>query len=278
MGKKSSDPADVVGAAETEGRYARQTARDKTYADRPDQNTLFGQTRWTQQGVIDPSAGGGGGGGAGGYGGRGGGGGGRGFDGGLGSSDDGRTTRWTQTQTLNPEFQDIFDNQTRQNQGLAQMSADMGGRIQDEMGSAADWGQFGDVVGFDPEANRQAAEDASYGRATNRLDPQFEKRRADLDRQLTGRGLRAGDSAYDSAMQNFGTGRNDAYEQARVGSVSEGRQEFGVNLAANERANALRQQQIQEYIGQRGHSLGEQQALTGAMNTGEMAATYGGGG
>ena len=188
-----------------------------------------------------------------------------------------RVTKWTQDQTLNPEQQAIFDAQSGRNKGLAEMSQGMQGRIQDEMGAELDWGQFGDVEGFDPAANRQAAEDASYGRATQRLDPQFEKRRADLERQLTGRGLRAGDSAFDSAMNNFGTSRNDAYEMARMGSVGEGRQEVGLNLQTNERANALRQQQIQEYLGKRGQSLAESNALSDSMNTAEMASTYGGG-
>ena len=145
------------------------------------------------------------------------------------------------------------------------------------MGGAPDWEQFGDVVGFDPAANRQAAEDAAYGRSTQRLDPQFEKKRADLERQMAGRGLRAGDSAYDSAMSNFNTGRNDAYEMARMGATSEGRDEFGVNLQGNERANALRQQQIQEYLGKRGQSLSEANALSDSMNVGDMVSTYGGG-
>jgi len=244
MGKKS--PPDVRGAATVEGEYSRETARDKTYADRPDQNTSFGQTRWTQEMMIDPASG-------------------------------EQVTKWVQNQTLNEGQQQIFDSQTKRNQDLSSMSAGMSGRIQDEMGSPLDWGQFGDVVGFDPDANRQAAEDAAYGRSTQRLDPQFEKNRTDLERRLTQRGLRVGDSAYDSAMSNFSTGRNDAYEMARMGSVGEGRQEVGLNLSTNERANALRQQQIQEYLGKRGQSLSEANALSDSMNTQEMASTYGGG-
>ena len=42
MGKKSSSPPDVTGAAKVEGKFSRETARDVTYADRPDQNNPFG--------------------------------------------------------------------------------------------------------------------------------------------------------------------------------------------------------------------------------------------
>ena len=243
MGKKSPN---VEKAAEVEGEYSRETARDKTYADRPDQNTSFGNTRWTQEMVVDPATG-------------------------------EQVTKWVQNQSLNEGQQGIFDSQTRRNQDLASMSEGMSGRIQDEMGSPLDWEQFGDVVGFDPAANRQRAEDDAYGRSTRRLDPQFAKKRADLERQMAGRGLRAGDSAFDSAMSNFNTGSNDAYEMARLGATGEGRQEVGLNLSTNERANALRQQQIQEYLGKRGQSLSESNALSESMNTAEMASTYGGG-
>jgi hypothetical protein len=45
-------------------------------------------------------------------------------------------------------------------------------------------------------------------------------------------------------------------------------------MSANERANALRQQQIQEYTGKRGYSLQEQQALQGAQTTGQMVENF----
>ena len=57
MGKKSSDPADVRGAAETEGQYSRETARDVTYADRPDQYNPYGSVTWGQEMVRDPATG-----------------------------------------------------------------------------------------------------------------------------------------------------------------------------------------------------------------------------
>jgi hypothetical protein len=202
--------------------------------------------------------------------------------------------------------------------------------------------------------NRSRAEDAAYKKATNRLDPRMEKERATLERQLTNRGLRAGDSAFDSAMSNFGNQSNDAYEQARLGSVSQGRMEdqqsygqaqgtFGTNRAteqqrfdqskdtfaaergteqqafnqqqqafgtdrateqqafnqqqqafgtdrateqqafdqstqATDKANALRSQNIQEYLGKRGQSLQDQNALRAANTTGDTISNFGSGG
>jgi len=210
------------------------------------------------------------------------------------------TTKWTQNQALSGDQQEIFDYQTQRNADMAYMAAGKGNQIQQEMSQPLDWQQFGDVVDFDPTANRQRAEDDAYGRSTQRLDSQFDSDRVKLERQMSERGLRVGDSAYDSAMNNFSTGRNDAYEMARMGATAEGRQEdqqsygqaqgaYGMNRQAEQqrydqqsqsvdRANALRDQKISEYLSKRGQGLKEANALSGSMNTAEMSSTYGGGG
>jgi hypothetical protein len=305
VGKKSPNTPDVIGAAKEEGEIARQTARDKTYADRPDQYNAMGSNTWGQTMVRDPATG-------------------------------EMVTKWTQNQTLSPEMQNLYDTQLQTNQQLGSTAAAMGDRITAEMGMPLNWEQFGDVeagpqasgvigagVGpttgpegfeWDGQSRRQAAEDAAYGRATSRLDPQMEQRRKELEVRLRNRGLRAGDQAYESEMAAYGRDSTDAYEQARMGSTLEGRAEdaqsygqasntFGQNLtseqqrynqmlsgaqndraadqqafdqemSANERANALRQQQIQEYTGKRGYSLQEQQALQGAQTTGQMVENF----
>ena len=305
MGKKSPKTPDVIGAAKEEGKQSRETARDQTYADRPDQYNTMGSNTWGQTMVQDPATG-------------------------------EMVTKWTQNQTLSPEMQNLYNTQMQTNQQLGSTAAAMGDRINAEMGAPLNWEQFGDVEagpqasgvigagigpttgpeGFewDGQSQRQAAEDASYGRATSRLDPQMEQRRQELEVRLRNRGLRAGDQAYESEMAAYGRDSTDAYEQARFGSTLEGRAEdaqsydqasntFGQNLtseqqrynqmlsggqndreadqqafnqemSANERANALRQQQIQEYTGKRGFSLEEQQALQGAQTTGDMVENF----
>jgi len=256
MGKKSSAAPDVSGAATVEGEFARETARDQTYADRPDQYNALGSSTWGQKMVIDPATG-------------------------------ERTTKWTQNQKLAPEMQSIFNSDMDRNKALGTQAAGMSGRIADEMGAPLDWEQFGEGVAgpegwtMDGDTGNRA-EDFAYQRATNRLDPQMAKKKADMERQMAGRGLRAGDSAYDSAMQNFDTGSNDAYEQARLGAVMEGmtasQQQFSQGGAAADRANALRSNNIQEYLGKRGQSLSESNALKDAQTTGDTIANFGSGG
>ena len=238
---KSSDAPDVTGAAGVEGEYSRETARDVTYADRPDQTNPFGSVRWGTEQVRDPATG-------------------------------EMVTKWTQNQELNPALQGTLDNSMGFMQDRSALASGMTDRITNEMGGAPEWDQFGDVVGFDPEARRQAAEDSAYSKATSRLDPRFASRSNELDIKLRNQGLSPGDQAYDAQMANFGNERTDAYSQAGWDSVAQGRDEYQTSLSGNERANALRNQQIQEYIGQRGFSLNEANALQEGQTVGDLAS------
>lgn len=306
MGKKTPKTPDVVGAAQKEGEFSREAARDELYANRPDQYNAFGSNTWQQSNVRDPATG-------------------------------EMTTKWTQRQNLSPEMQTLFDQQQYTNQQLGNTAASMTGRVNADLATPADWGQFGDVIGgpqsagpvggnvapttgpegfeWDGVSRRQAAEDASYGRQTSRLDPQFEQDRQALEVRLRNRGLRAGDQGYESEMASFGRDRTDAYEQARMGSTLEGRaedmqaygqasdawgqnlntqqqryqqqlgsagnrrqadqQSFSQEMQATERANALRKQQIEEYAAKRGQSLDELNRLRGSQNLGDMTETFG---
>jgi hypothetical protein len=128
----------------------------------------------------------------------------------------------------------------------------------------------------DPYQTRQRAEDAVFNQASSRLDPQFAGKNKALEVKLRNQGLAPGDQGYQAQMDTFGQGKNDAYEQARLGSVAEGRDEFGVSLQGNERANALRNQQIQEYLAKRGQSLGEANKLMEGQTAADIGDLMGG--
>lgn len=171
------------------------------------------------------------------------------------------TGDWTGTETLDPASQERLDRQ-REMQSTSQQ------RAQQDLSSGMDWSQFGDIIGYDPTEQRAAAEEASYGRSTARLDPQFEARQSALETKLRNQGLTQGDQAYDAAMANLGRERTDAYEMARLGSVGEGRQEVGVGMDMNALANQLRQQGMSEAEMQRYFNLGESERVGGPPITG----------
>jgi len=230
----------------------RETARDTTYADRPDQYNPFGSVTWGQEQVRDPATG-------------------------------EMVTKWTQNQAYSPEFQGMFDQQTGMMQNRAGLAGGMNDRIRSEMGGAPDWDQFGGPIGmeYNPDELRQRAEDASYQRATNRLDPRFAAEGNKMEIDLRNKGLRPGDQAYDSAMATYGNTKNDAYEQARLGATGEGRAEagqlWGQSVEGNQLANSLRNQEIQEYLDKRGFSLGEQNKLNEGQTLADLQQVTSGG-
>jgi len=252
MGKKSASPPDVEGASRAEAAANRETQRDITYSDRPDQYNPFSSVQWSNEQVQDPATG-------------------------------EMVNKWTQNQEFTPGVQGIVDQQMQQMSGKGDLASGMMGRIQSEMGGAPDWNQFGQAQGmeYDPTQLRQGAEDAAYQRATNRLDPRYAREGEALEIKLRNQGLRPGDQAYDASMSTFDTGRNDAYEQARLGASETGMAEAGQlwnqQVKGNEMANALRSQQVQEYLDKRGFSLGEQEGLNQGQTLTELLAATGGG-
>lgn len=245
MGKGSKP--DVAGAAQAD----RETARDVTYADRPDQYNPWGSVNWGQEAVIDPATG-------------------------------ETTTKWTQRQNLSPDAQHLYDRQMEQMKGRSDLAGGMMGRVQDEFGEAIDWGEFGDYedFNFDPTQMRQQAEDDAYAKQTSRLDPQFAQREEAKMIELRNRGLKEGDQAYDSAMASLGNERTDAYEQARLGAGQIGRQESGQlyeqGRGSNEMANALRDRRIQDMLGKRGTSLDEMNRLNEGQDLATLTEATGG--
>lgn len=253
MGKKGGGSApDVAGAARAEAAANRETQRDITYSDRPEQYNPFSSVNWSNEQVIDPATG-------------------------------EKVTKWTQNQSFTPDVQRVIDQQLSQMGGKGTLGAGMMDRIQSEMGGAADWGQFGQAQGleYDPSQIRQGAEDAAYQKSISRLDPQYAQQSEALEVKLRNQGLRPGDQAYDSAMSTFGTGKSDAYEQARLSAsatgMGEAQQLWQQQVQGSEISNALRDKQIKEYLDKRKFSLGEQAALSEGQNLTELLSSTGGG-
>ena len=166
--------------------------------------------------------------------------------------------KWTQNQTLDPELQAALDAQI----GLQRERSEQAGDLYARAGAALEdpfnpyltnWGSTSDpdvnqgyMSNEELNALRQKSEDAMYQRQTSRLDPQFEQERSRKEAQLTAMGLRPTDQAWQTQMDQFNRGRNDAYEQARLGSIGEGRNEyqtmFGTGLQAQDFTNRAMQQ------------------------------------
>jgi hypothetical protein len=287
------DAPDTVGAAKETGKQARMLNEAQTFANRPNQANAWGSTAWQNTPTWDESTG-------------------------------QYINKWNQTETLNPKLQESLDAQQNVQVGRSNLAQGQMGRVWDDQSQAMDFDQYGKPIqlgqqdpvdysqwnafdqsqgmfDYDVAGQRQAAEDAAYQKSTNRLDPQFDSGRSELETRLRNQGLQQGDVAYDNSISNFDTGRNDAYEQARLGANQQGRneadfgyqqqlgkyganqganqqiynqymggiqsdnaaqaQQFGQNVQQNDIANALRTQGVEEDLYKRGYSLEEMNRL-----------------
>lgn len=287
MGSKSDEP-DYMGLAEQQGQLNQQSNLDQTYANRAQQQTPFGYTDWSTEQVIDPGTG-------------------------L------PTTKWTQSSGLTPELQDQLNKQTALAGQRTDLAGSLANRMAGEFGQAADYGglnpfaqnpqaqltmpeSYEGIAGIgDPTQMRNRAENAYYGKAMSRLQPQFDSQRQQLEVNMRNQGLGPEDEAWKSRMEGLGNQQNDAYGQAQYDAVRaglgeqsqawnqglQGRQQsigeantqfnqalgsnaqnFGQNLQGATFANQMRQQQLAELLQQRGSSLNEMNAMLSGQQVG----------
>jgi len=234
MGKSTPAPPDYEAAAEQTAAGNLEMLEMQTRANRPDQFTPWGSSTWEEGAAGD----------------------------------------WTQNITLSPEQQQALDDQLALQASRSGLAGGMMERVTDEFGQPMDWTQFeeggGRVEGGDYYGDR--AGEAMYGRATSRLDPQWEQRAEQQESALRNQGLRPGDEAYDNAMQTMEQQRTDAYQQAGfqadMAAAQEGARMQGMDIGAGGYNTQLRQQQIAEAMQQRGFSLNEINAILHGQQVG----------
>lgn len=149
---------------------------------------------------------------------------------------------------------EMLNSRLAQEMGTSQL-----GRINNQISSGLDFSDLPALAGSEGYGgDRQKVEDALYGRATSRLDPQFELEQRQLETSLANKGITMGSEAWNQAMDQFGRTRNDAYSGARADAISGGGAEqsrlFGLDLGA-------RQQGIQEDLTKRNQPINELAAL-----------------
>lgn len=107
---------------------------------------------------------------------------------------------YTATQTLTPEAQKVREATLAAQSNLADVAAERAGFLADYLPEAG--------VGVD-----EAAEAKLFEMGSQRLDPMFERRKADLETSLAQKGIVRGSEAWQREMDAFGQQQNDAYNQ-----------------------------------------------------------------
>ncbi len=153
---------------------------------------------------------------------------------------------FSQTMTLSPEQQKLYEQGVQGDTRLNQLGLDQIGRIQSAVSKPFDLSAFGPA----PTADA-AARDKAYGSILARAQPQQQSDLGALEARLASQGVAAGSEGYRNAMDQYQRGVNDFRLGADVQAGNEEAQQYGLSSQAYQQAisNALlqRQQPLNEF-------------------------------
>lgn len=186
----------------------------------------------------------------------------------TGTAPDG-TPRFTQTTSLSPSEQAIYDANVRTRSNLASVSERQSNTIGNVLSS-----QFNtdgapalrtSLGGSnDYSADRQKVEDALMGR----LNTQIDRDRAAMESSLANRGIRLGSQAYSDAMQDFSRGVAENRTSAILNAGQEQNRMQGLDLNAANFTNNARSQFLNERLTARNQALNENIGLATGTQVG----------
>lgn len=174
----------------------------------------------------------------------------------------------TVNQTLNPQSQQIFDQQQAVKMGLAGLAGTGANIAQGVLNKPFQFSGPSVQTGLDTSGIAKMPVNAgmkAQEAIMARLEPAMARQRTSLETQLTNQGLRPGTEAWRNSMTDFGQQENDARMQA----VGQG---IGIDMNANNQGfnqavqgaqfgNTAQQQQFVQELQRRGLPLSEITAL-----------------
>lgn len=196
---------------------------------------------------------------------------------------------YEQRVTLDPEQQQLLDQQTNQSLQVGQLGDQLVSQARDAYGRPINTSGLpqlqsgvntsglpglpgaGDLEGF-----RKQQSDALYDRNTAYLDQQFTRDEDAMRTRLANQGVVEGSEAFRNAMDDFGRGKEMAYRQARNESIAGGGAEaermfgigsqtrgqlYGEALGDANMSNAAREQGMSEMFALRNQPINELNAV-----------------
>jgi hypothetical protein len=221
MGKKSAPAPDYTGAAKEQAAASKENTTDQTWANRPDQNTPWGKSSWGAAAQTDPVTG-------------------------------KPVTKWTQTETLNPELQKALQDQLNIQSGRSELAGGMMDRVKKEYGQEFDWSGLPEVPG-----TAEAAQQTAYERMGELQAPERARARENQKLALLNTGFTENSEGWNRESQRLSDAESRQSLQNLLASGAEGRAQGAYQQGV--RSSAIGEQQQR-----RGMSLNELNAvLTG---------------
>lgn len=148
---------------------------------------------------------------------------------------------WSLTQSLSPDQQALFDQNTRVNRGLGDISEQGLGYVQSALNKPLSFDGMQELQS--PGQIQQAASDAAYKNAMRYVEPRMQRQQSSLENQLANQGITRGSEAWNASMQDAQANQQNIYDQAQNNAYLQ-----GLQGAAQAYSQSLgrRQQQIGE--------------------------------
>lgn len=121
---------------------------------------------------------------------------------------------WSVTQTLSPAQQQLLDQQNKISLGLANLSNQGLGYVQNALGK--------NITMSDLPASMVNAGQTGQDALMARFQPQIDQSRSALENQLANQGIRVGSEAYNNAMRTQTQSENDLRTQAALHGIDVG--------------------------------------------------------
>jgi hypothetical protein len=173
------------------------------------------------------------------------------------------TDRWTQTTTLSPEQQRLYDLSTQGQEIYGNAALSQLRQAQTALSSpfefnAPDFKYGADFTGIgDPNQSRDAVEQALLAR----LNPDLERERASLESRLANQGITQGSEAWRAGIDDYTRQANDARYGAILNAGAEQSRIFGLGFGQSQFNNAARQQSLEQQLALRAQPINEASAL-----------------
>jgi hypothetical protein len=173
---------------------------------------------------------------------------------------DGKTyqvPRYTQTTTLSPEQQQLYNQQTKIGSGMNDLALGQVNRLQDHLGKPIDASKLSPVDNDFSQQGRQRVEDAMFAR----LSPQMQRAREAEENRLVNQGFQRGTQGYTDAMGDIGRQENDQRLAITERGLAEQQGQFGMQQSA-------RQSGLNEMLALRNQPINE---ITALMSGGQVS-------
>lgn len=177
-------------------------------------------------------------------------------------------TSYTQTTTLSPEQQQIYDNMSALYGSKSDLANTLLGNYSDTLGTPLDMSSLDSITGSLDSMDIGGLTDSIIGR----IQPTIDANRSALENKLANQGIEVGSEAYTNAMRDFNSSVNDQYTSASMQAAGEQNRLLGLRNQGMNELLTSRQEPLNE-LASLINGVGVTNPMAGTTNTSGAAST-----